>query len=201
MVFRETGLRFEADVCEARKPGFFLDQRENRRQWNRWPPDGRCSMPSASRAASRSMRRGAAPVRYRPGHQRHALAAPGETFGSTNPAGGPRRCRHDCTGGRFRVAGDNSRAQYLNWSSWTRPRLQTGNRARRGDSRLRRLAGLDRRMLPGHSCGVLVFGPRDSGGIFRRCPAGRGSYRAFFENCGPPVTRLTTPRPSRKRNT
>lgn len=31
VVFRETGLRFEADVVRGQKTGFFLDQRENRR--------------------------------------------------------------------------------------------------------------------------------------------------------------------------
>jgi len=31
VVFRETGLRFEADVLRGQKTGFFLDQRENRR--------------------------------------------------------------------------------------------------------------------------------------------------------------------------
>jgi len=32
VVFRESGLRFEADVLRGQKTGFFLDQRENRRQ-------------------------------------------------------------------------------------------------------------------------------------------------------------------------
>jgi 23S rRNA (cytosine1962-C5)-methyltransferase len=32
VVFRETGLQFEADVLRGQKTGFFLDQRENRRQ-------------------------------------------------------------------------------------------------------------------------------------------------------------------------
>ncbi|MBB5235212.1 23S rRNA (cytosine(2499)-C(5))-methyltransferase [Deinococcus budaensis] len=32
VVFRETGLRFEADVVKGQKTGFFLDQRENRRR-------------------------------------------------------------------------------------------------------------------------------------------------------------------------
>jgi 23S rRNA (cytosine1962-C5)-methyltransferase len=32
IVFQETGLRFEADVLRGQKTGFFLDQRENRRQ-------------------------------------------------------------------------------------------------------------------------------------------------------------------------
>ncbi|MBB6096681.1 23S rRNA (cytosine1962-C5)-methyltransferase [Deinobacterium chartae] len=32
VVFRESGLRFEADVIRGQKTGFFLDQRENRRQ-------------------------------------------------------------------------------------------------------------------------------------------------------------------------
>jgi 23S rRNA (cytosine1962-C5)-methyltransferase len=32
VVFEETGLRFEADVLRGQKTGFFLDQRENRRQ-------------------------------------------------------------------------------------------------------------------------------------------------------------------------
>src|SRR5262249_36802546 len=31
IIFRETGLRFEADVVRGQKTGFFLDQRENRR--------------------------------------------------------------------------------------------------------------------------------------------------------------------------
>jgi 23S rRNA (cytosine1962-C5)-methyltransferase len=31
VVFRESGLRFEADVVQGQKTGFFLDQRENRR--------------------------------------------------------------------------------------------------------------------------------------------------------------------------
>jgi 23S rRNA (cytosine1962-C5)-methyltransferase len=35
VVFRETGLRFEADVLRGQKTGFFLDQRENRRQIER----------------------------------------------------------------------------------------------------------------------------------------------------------------------
>jgi 23S rRNA (cytosine1962-C5)-methyltransferase len=32
VVFRETGLQFEADVLQGQKTGFFLDQRENRRR-------------------------------------------------------------------------------------------------------------------------------------------------------------------------
>ncbi|HEY5909368.1 MAG TPA: class I SAM-dependent methyltransferase [Verrucomicrobiae bacterium] len=32
IIFRETGLRFEADVLKGQKTGFFLDQRENRRR-------------------------------------------------------------------------------------------------------------------------------------------------------------------------
>jgi 23S rRNA (cytosine1962-C5)-methyltransferase len=32
VIFRETGLRFEADVLRGQKTGFFLDQRENRRK-------------------------------------------------------------------------------------------------------------------------------------------------------------------------
>ncbi len=32
VIFRETGLRFEADVVRGQKTGFFLDQRENRRR-------------------------------------------------------------------------------------------------------------------------------------------------------------------------
>ena len=32
VTFLESGLRFEADVCRGQKTGFFLDQRENRRQ-------------------------------------------------------------------------------------------------------------------------------------------------------------------------
>jgi len=32
VVFRETGIRFEADVLRGQKTGFFLDQRENRRE-------------------------------------------------------------------------------------------------------------------------------------------------------------------------
>jgi 23S rRNA (cytosine1962-C5)-methyltransferase len=32
VVFQESGLRFEADVLHGQKTGFFLDQRENRRQ-------------------------------------------------------------------------------------------------------------------------------------------------------------------------
>jgi 23S rRNA (cytosine1962-C5)-methyltransferase len=32
VIFRETGLRFEADVLRGQKTGFFLDQRENRRR-------------------------------------------------------------------------------------------------------------------------------------------------------------------------
>jgi 23S rRNA (cytosine1962-C5)-methyltransferase len=32
VIFRETGIRFEADVWRGQKTGFFLDQRENRRQ-------------------------------------------------------------------------------------------------------------------------------------------------------------------------
>ena len=32
VIFRESGLRFEADVLRGQKTGFFLDQRENRRQ-------------------------------------------------------------------------------------------------------------------------------------------------------------------------
>src|SRR5213078_1007888 len=32
VIFLESGLRFEADVLRGQKTGFFLDQRENRRQ-------------------------------------------------------------------------------------------------------------------------------------------------------------------------
>ena len=32
VVFLENGIRFEADVLRGQKTGFFLDQRENRRE-------------------------------------------------------------------------------------------------------------------------------------------------------------------------
>jgi 23S rRNA (cytosine1962-C5)-methyltransferase len=32
VVFKESGIRFQADVCQGQKTGFFLDQRENRRE-------------------------------------------------------------------------------------------------------------------------------------------------------------------------
>jgi 23S rRNA (cytosine1962-C5)-methyltransferase len=36
VIFREHGLRFESDVVRGQKTGFFLDQRENRRQVGEW---------------------------------------------------------------------------------------------------------------------------------------------------------------------
>ena len=42
VVFQESGLRFEADVLRGQKTGFFLDQRENRRQVESLAAGGRC---------------------------------------------------------------------------------------------------------------------------------------------------------------
>ena len=39
VIFEESGIRFEADVLAGQKTGFFLDQRENRRQVEEWARD------------------------------------------------------------------------------------------------------------------------------------------------------------------
>jgi len=96
IVFRESGLRFEADVVRGQKTGFFLDQRENRRRVESLAP-GRTVLNAFSFSGSFSLyaARGGAKSATDLDISAHALAAAERNFTLNKREPAVARCRHE----------------------------------------------------------------------------------------------------------
>jgi 23S rRNA (cytosine1962-C5)-methyltransferase len=96
VIFLENGLRFEADVLRGQKTGFFLDQRENRRNVGALA-QGRSVLNLFSYSGGFSLyaaRGGAASV-CSLDISEHALAAAGRNFALNQDQPAVARCRHE----------------------------------------------------------------------------------------------------------
>jgi len=97
VVFLESGLRFESDVRQGQKTGFFLDQRENRRRVESLAR-GRdvLNVFSFSGGFSLYAARGGAQSVVDLDLSEHALAAARRNFALNQADAGVAACRHDC---------------------------------------------------------------------------------------------------------
>ncbi len=96
VTFLESGLRFEADVLHGQKTGFFLDQRENRRQVELLAR-GRDVLNAFSYSGGFSLyaARGGATSVNDLDLSRHALAAAGRNYALNQAVPGVAACRHE----------------------------------------------------------------------------------------------------------
>jgi 23S rRNA (cytosine1962-C5)-methyltransferase len=97
VTFLESGLRFEADVLQGQKTGFFLDQRENRRRVEPLAR-GRDVLNAFSFSGGFSLyaARGGAKSVTDLDLSEHALAGARRNFALNEAAPGVAACRHDC---------------------------------------------------------------------------------------------------------
>lgn len=97
VVFLESGLRFEADVCHGQKTGFFLDQRENRRAVEKLAA-GRTVLNAFSFSGGFSLyaARGGAVSVADLDISAHALASSRRNFALNESDAAIARCRHQC---------------------------------------------------------------------------------------------------------
>ncbi len=100
VVFLESGLRFEADVLRGQKTGFFLDQRENRREVETLA-QGRCMLNAFSFSGGFSVyaARGGAAAVTDLDISTHALAAAQRNFALNQNFPGVAACHHDTAQG------------------------------------------------------------------------------------------------------
>ncbi len=97
VTFLESGLRFEADVLQGQKTGFFLDQRENRRRVESLARNRRVlNAFSFSGGFSLYAARGGAQSVTDLDLSEHALAGARRNFALNQAASGVAACRHDC---------------------------------------------------------------------------------------------------------
>src|ERR1035437_7142022 len=100
IIFLENGLRFEADVLRGQKTGFFLDQRENRREVETLARGRRVlNAFSFSGGFSVYAARGGATVVTDLDISAHALAAAKRNFALNNNFPGVAACHHDTAQG------------------------------------------------------------------------------------------------------
>ncbi|MFZ0827828.1 MAG: class I SAM-dependent methyltransferase [Verrucomicrobiia bacterium] len=100
VIFLESGLRFEADVVRGQKTGFFLDQRENRREVEKLAPGRRVlNAFSFSGGFSVYAARGGATSVTDLDISAHALAAANRNFALNQNVPGVAACRHDTAQG------------------------------------------------------------------------------------------------------
>jgi len=99
VTFLESGLRFEADVLQGQKTGFFLDQRENRRRVESLAR-GRDMLNAFSFSGAFSLyaARGGAKSVTDLDISEYALAGARRNFALNQAAPGVAACRHDCVG-------------------------------------------------------------------------------------------------------
>jgi 23S rRNA (cytosine1962-C5)-methyltransferase len=97
VTFLESGLRFEVDVLQGQKTGFFLDQRENRRHVESLAR-GRDVLNAFSYSGGFSLyaARGGAKSVTDLDVSEHALAGARRNFALNHTAPGVAACRHDC---------------------------------------------------------------------------------------------------------
>jgi 23S rRNA (cytosine1962-C5)-methyltransferase len=100
IIFQESGLRFEADVLRGQKTGFFLDQRENRREVETLA-QGRRVLNAFSFSGGFSVyaARGGATAVTDLDISAHALAAAQRNFALNQNFPGVAACRHDTAQG------------------------------------------------------------------------------------------------------
>ena len=100
VIFMESGLRFEADVVRGQKTGFFLDQRENRREVELLAP-GRRMLNAFSFSGGFSVyaARGGAAAVTDLDISAHALAATQRNFALNQNFPGVAACHHDIVQG------------------------------------------------------------------------------------------------------
>jgi 23S rRNA (cytosine1962-C5)-methyltransferase len=100
VIFMESGLRFEADVLRGQKTGFFLDQRENRREVETLAPGRRVlNAFSFSGGFSVYAARGGATAVTDLDISPHALAAAQRNFALNQNVPGVAACHHDTAQG------------------------------------------------------------------------------------------------------
>jgi 23S rRNA (cytosine1962-C5)-methyltransferase len=100
IIFLESGLRFEADVLRGQKTGFFLDQRENRREVETLAPGRRVlNAFSFSGGFSVSAARGGATAVTDLDISAHALAAAQRNFALNQNFPGVAACHHETAQG------------------------------------------------------------------------------------------------------
>jgi 23S rRNA (cytosine1962-C5)-methyltransferase len=100
VIFLESGLRFEADVLRGQKTGFFLDQRENRREVETLAPGRRVlNAFSFSGGFSVYAARGGATAVTDLDISAHALAAAQRNFALNQNFPGVAACHHDTVQG------------------------------------------------------------------------------------------------------
>jgi 23S rRNA (cytosine1962-C5)-methyltransferase len=100
VTFLESGLRFEADVLRGQKTGFFLDQRENRREVETLAQDRRVlNAFSFSGGFSVYAARGGAAAVTDLDISAHALAAAQRNFALNQNVPGVAACHHDTAQG------------------------------------------------------------------------------------------------------
>ena len=100
IIFLESGLRFEADVLRGQKTGFFLDQRENRREVETLAPGRRVlNAFSFSGGFSVYAARGGATTVTDLDISPHALAAAQRNFALNQNVSGVAACHHDTAQG------------------------------------------------------------------------------------------------------
>jgi 23S rRNA (cytosine1962-C5)-methyltransferase len=100
VVFLESGLRFEADVLRGQKTGFFLDQRENRREVETLAPGRRVlNVFSFSGGFSVYAARGGATAVTDLDISAHALAAAQRNFALNKNLSSVAQCHHDIAQG------------------------------------------------------------------------------------------------------
>ena len=96
VIFRETGILFEADVRRGQKTGFFLDQRTNRRMVESLARDREMlNAFSFSGGFSLYAARGGARSATDLDLSAHALASAARNFELNNGVADPARCRHE----------------------------------------------------------------------------------------------------------
>lgn len=96
VVFRESGLQFEADVLRGQKTGFFLDQRENRRLVESFAP-GRLMLNAFSFSGGFSLyaARGGAAAVTNLDLSKHALESARRNFARNQSVASIAACRHE----------------------------------------------------------------------------------------------------------
>jgi 23S rRNA (cytosine1962-C5)-methyltransferase len=145
VIFRETGLRFEADVLRGQKTGFFLDQRENRRHVESLAR-GRSVLNAFSFSGGFSLyaARGGATSVTDLDISAHALAGAKRNFALNCASESVRRCKHELV-----------QADAFEWLSANKRRefdliiLDPPSFAKRESGRRRALRAYQRLVAPG----------------------------------------------------
>ena len=206
VIFRETGLRFEADVLRGQKTGFFLDQRENRRQVAALS-SGRHVLNLFSYSGGFSLyaaRAGASSV-CSVDLSRHALAGLDRNFALNAEIPAVAKCPRESIQADAFVWMRESPARQFDLIVLDPPSLakREADRTEAMRAYANLMSGAIERLnrngiLVAASCSAHV----SAEDFFQPGPSGRRQIRAVLStNCAPPATPPTTPPPSPKPNT